>query len=60
MIISHEFAERGGTPVTDAGLSEPCARFEIAGDHQRLLVNAEPLAELISQILRDHGLLPSD
>jgi len=60
MIISREYVESGGTPVTDAGLSEPCARFEIPGDHQTLLVNAEPLAELISQILREHGLLPGD
>jgi acyl-coenzyme A synthetase/AMP-(fatty) acid ligase/acyl carrier protein len=60
MIISREYVESGGTAVTDAGLAEPCARFEIPGDHQTLLVNAEPLAELISRILREHGLLPSD
>jgi acyl-coenzyme A synthetase/AMP-(fatty) acid ligase/acyl carrier protein len=60
VILSGEFAESGGIPVTDAGLAEPCARFEISGDHETLLVNAEPLAAMINRLLREHGLLPND
>jgi hypothetical protein len=60
VILSQEYAGIGGTLVTDAGLAEPCARFEISGDHETLLVNAEPLAAMINQLLREHDLLPSD
>lgn len=60
VILSHEYAGIGATPVTDAWLSAPCARFEISGDHETLLVNAEPLAAMINQLLQEHDLLPND
>jgi thioesterase domain-containing protein len=60
LIQSQEYIDAGGTPLTDAGLVRPAAKFQIGGGHLDGLLRPELLAAMIKGIIRDHGLLPDD
>ena len=56
LILSQEFVDAGGTPVTDAGLLRPPAPRSIGGTHHEVLVEPAEVTSLILRLLAEHGL----